>query len=518
MPILFELHLTTTELDETQLTEFVAFCDTIAAKPILIELPEGIQRQQPMISKIVRCAVADEVHGIIESLQTSFIKAGFPVKRVKVEVPPDHRREAEKAFPDFLGGYYEWHGRVKVADREKLLKLCRMTGAHLSANALKNKPGERLITVRGTANERGFRYRVRELTANLANNNYTLLKEEAEYCVFDSNKSPDKGWINTSEITNAPRANQFVFDAFLRRAAIVNGPFMLKGSLITRQYLDDREEREAQDLDFVYLGEADEQEVVESTFTKWVTAVTETELDDRISFYSFSENSFWRGIDYAMDDDFPTTGTDLYCQIDKQEHIIDLDISWNLMSIFPATDYSPVPLNYQPVRGSNFLFPSTVPLSLQISWKLHQMVVRPRRKDIEDLIMLFEQAPLDDSVISLALKAFWIECNRDNISGHRVSAFLSGTHSIDPAQGSLLSEPTSYPSRHWDTLEALLTAFIISARDAGVTDAFTSTAPQNRSVNKPVPQQNPVRPKQRRNEVSPIKENWWQRLLQRLGL
>ena len=38
MPTLFELHLTTTELDEAQLTEFVAFCDTIAAKPILIEL------------------------------------------------------------------------------------------------------------------------------------------------------------------------------------------------------------------------------------------------------------------------------------------------------------------------------------------------------------------------------------------------------------------------------------------------------------------------------------------------
>ena len=113
-----------------------------------------------MISKVVRCVVPDEIHEIIETLQASFTEAGFPVKRVKVEVPPDQRREAEKAFPNFLGGYYEWHGRVNVSDKKELLTLCRMTGAHLSANALKNKPEERIITIRGAANERGFQYRV----------------------------------------------------------------------------------------------------------------------------------------------------------------------------------------------------------------------------------------------------------------------------------------------------------------------------------------------------------------------
>jgi hypothetical protein len=518
MPTLFELHLTTTELDEAQLTKFVAFCDTIAAKPILIELPEGQQRQQPMISKVVRCAVPDEIHGIINALQTSFTEAGFPVKRVKVEVPTDHRTEAEKAFPDFLGGYYEWHGSVKVVNEEKLLNLCRMSGAHLSANALKNKKGVRLVTVRGTANERGFRYLVRELTANLANSNYPLLKEEAEYCVFDSDKSPDKGWINTLPITNFRRANQFAFDAFLRRAAIVNGPFMLKGSLVTRQYLNDREEREAQDLDFVYLGVADKKEAVETTFTKWVTAVTETEMDDRVDFSSFSENPFWRGIDYAMDDDFPTTNTDLYCQIDKQDHIIDLDISWNLMTIFPATDYPPVPLSYQPAQGSSFLYPYTAPLSLQISWKLHQLVVRPRRKDMEDLIMLFEQSQLDAPTISLAIQAFRTECRRDNLSGNRLRSFFYARAAIDPTIGNLLNESTSYPSRNWSSPEALLEAFAIAARDAGMTDAFSPTARQNGPVKKSVSKRNPVQSHQRANEVSPVKESWWQRLRRRLNI
>lgn len=39
-------------------------------------------------------------------------------------------------------------------------------------------------------------------------------------------------------------------EALLRRAALVNGPFALKGSLLTRQYLADRSVRDADDIDF----------------------------------------------------------------------------------------------------------------------------------------------------------------------------------------------------------------------------------------------------------------------------
>jgi len=51
-PTPFEIHITTTALDEPLITEFIEFCETISAKPIIIELPEGKQRQQPMISKV----------------------------------------------------------------------------------------------------------------------------------------------------------------------------------------------------------------------------------------------------------------------------------------------------------------------------------------------------------------------------------------------------------------------------------------------------------------------------------
>jgi hypothetical protein len=42
--------------------------------------------------------------------------------------------------------------------------------------------------------------------------------------------------------------------------------------------------------------------------------VTELDLDDGVMFRSFRENAFWRYIDYAMADDFPTVNTDIaYC-------------------------------------------------------------------------------------------------------------------------------------------------------------------------------------------------------------
>ncbi|MGG1155786.1 nucleotidyl transferase AbiEii/AbiGii toxin family protein [Brevibacillus formosus] len=205
-----------------------------------------------------------------------------------------------------------------------------------------------------------------------------------------------------------------VLEALLRRIALVNMPFVLKGSLLTRQYLDNREIRDADDIDLLYAGKIRDVEHAHEVFTQWMIQVTEMDLNDGVVFRSFRENAFWRYIDYAMADDFPTINTDIayYFKGQTREandyNELNLDISFNL-----EMDADPVPLEYQPVFGDRFLVPYTVPLSIQVAWKLHQTIVRPRFKDLYDLKFLLSHSSYDNEALKETLQALVNECSID---------------------------------------------------------------------------------------------------------
>ncbi|WP_232773637.1 nucleotidyl transferase AbiEii/AbiGii toxin family protein [Brevibacillus sp. AF8] len=205
-----------------------------------------------------------------------------------------------------------------------------------------------------------------------------------------------------------------VLEALLRRIALVNMPFVLKGSLLTRQYLDNREIRDADDIDLLYAGKIRDVEHAHEVFTQWMIQVTEMDLNDGVVFRSFRENAFWRYIDYAMADDFPTINTDIayYFKGQTREandyNELDLDISFNL-----EMEADPVPLQYQPAFGESFLVPYTVPLSIQVAWKLHQTIVRPRFKDLYDLKFLLAHPSYDNDALKATLQALVNECSID---------------------------------------------------------------------------------------------------------
>lgn len=215
-----------------------------------------------------------------------------------------------------------------------------------------------------------------------------------------------------------------VEEGFLRRASLVGGPFALKGSYVTRQYIRDGWRRVPGDLDWVGTGELNETEL-----NQWITAVTETELDDGIRFRSFKENAFWRKIDYAMDDDFPTVNTDILAWVGKSEYeISSMDVSFGL-KLMPA----PHRLDYRPQFGYPFTLPMACPLELQIAWKLHQCLVRPRFKDIFDLTMLLRENAVDSTVIWQALQD---ECRHDGTSLGRFDWLLDGSIRQHPSWSS----------------------------------------------------------------------------------
>lgn len=221
------------------------------------------------------------------------------------------------------------------------------------------------------------------------------------------------------------RRDQLVYEAFIRRAARLELPFMLKGSYVTRQYLASPADRLPGDLDWLYLDHLPDVPTAQRVFNEWATAVTEQDLGDGVRFRSFRENAFWRSIDYAMDDDFPTVNTDLgYWLGDGELRELSLDVSFNLPLAAPS-----VPLRYRPLQGEPFVVPYSAPLALQVAWKLHQTLVRPRFKDLFDLIYLLPSVRAhlySPDVRPQIMQALLAECRADNVDPSRLHYLVEG--------------------------------------------------------------------------------------------
>lgn len=232
--------------------------------------------------------------------------------------------------------------------------------------------------------------------------------------------------------TKDKKTEMIACEGFIRRAAAINMPFMLKGSYITRQYFKNPEDRIPNDLDWVYLQRITSVNESKEIFDGWATVVTEYDAAhaiDGVLFCSFSENAFWRQIDYAMDDDFPTVNTDLAYLIDESEALeeFSMDVSFNL----PIKE-KPIQLNYTPLRGTPFILPFTVPLALQVAWKLHQTIVRPRFKDVFDLIHLLKH-PHYAGMAQRTVDALMDECIVGKVAKSNITSLFShALHKLFP--------------------------------------------------------------------------------------
>jgi hypothetical protein len=191
-----EFHLTTTPLTTNELTGFEALCQRVGGKALLIELARGQHAQQPMLS-LVKTDV-DPAAALVAAKQLAkqFEEGGYPVLRLKLEVPAWGAARARLAQFPAVSTYYEWHGRVAY-EREKALRAwCEQHAVHLSANALRHRPDVRFVTLREFGQVTQFAARVAAVRAGLAANGWQVAKQQAEFCFFDSRVSLDAGWLN----------------------------------------------------------------------------------------------------------------------------------------------------------------------------------------------------------------------------------------------------------------------------------------------------------------------------------
>jgi len=158
----FEIHITTSDVLKEQIIDFESFCESIEAKAIIIELSEGM----------------------------------YPVIRTKIEVAPWHRESVGNYFKDQSKTYYEWHGKVHVNDEILIKSLCKHYNAKISRNSLKGDLSRKFITMREDDDEQAIVFRIQELKQSLASEGIYIVKEELEFCIYDSYRNLDKGWIN----------------------------------------------------------------------------------------------------------------------------------------------------------------------------------------------------------------------------------------------------------------------------------------------------------------------------------
>lgn len=186
----FEIHITVTGLSLTDEQRFIEFCIAQSAKPILIELWQGSFMQQPMFTKLLLGSSLDEVLINANAMMEKLERQGFEVNRLKIEVPAEHYGTFESAT-----NYFEWHGKIPFKDIDKLLLLCDTYKVHLSKNALRNETETRFVTLREFGNKTNFNARTEMVQFALHQGGWNIIKQQSEYCIYDSNVLLDKDWL-----------------------------------------------------------------------------------------------------------------------------------------------------------------------------------------------------------------------------------------------------------------------------------------------------------------------------------
>lgn len=199
----FEAHVTVAAGDAAHVERFTNTCDELGIKSVVIELPRGETRSQPMTASYhhgTLQAVLAEVHEIARTLAARELQ----VTRVKLEAVgrnpmTPQTDEAARAAPN---NYFEFHLKLLLGPSDELAKIesvCLRHGAHLSSNARKLRDdgiAERFVTQRVYAvGRQSAEAQFAALLEDLRPLGLRYGQRIREYTVYDSNAAVDRGWL-----------------------------------------------------------------------------------------------------------------------------------------------------------------------------------------------------------------------------------------------------------------------------------------------------------------------------------
>ncbi|MCQ8772445.1 hypothetical protein [Streptomyces telluris] len=170
-----------------------------------ILLDRGRTPSQPMLT-LRRSGALPDVRAAVEDAARGLDGAGFTVVRTKIEAAPwaDGVPETDTEAAALGSRYYfEHHLKLLLAPGTDLVVPARLAAAHcahLSRNARRVRTdgrAERFVTQRCRAvGRRTAGARLDALVAAVRAGGYTVVSEEREFVVHDSDESLDAGWID----------------------------------------------------------------------------------------------------------------------------------------------------------------------------------------------------------------------------------------------------------------------------------------------------------------------------------
>jgi len=183
----FELHVTVLP---QRILEFAAFCKELQAKPLYIQLDQGIHKNQPMLAATTM--LPDDMSAKAWAMDYGELVAGhFPVSRVKLESRltegPNEYYEAHWKFA-FPNGDCDMALDIFVEDKPHLLR---------SYNLLDFRTHYLSQRIYGSSDPLAGSDLFNASGAAIKLSGLPLVKTHYERCVWDSNPALDYGWEQT---------------------------------------------------------------------------------------------------------------------------------------------------------------------------------------------------------------------------------------------------------------------------------------------------------------------------------
>jgi hypothetical protein len=184
-----ELHLTCDVPHESQIPFFVAVCEQIGLRPLLIDhhRDNGGERNRQLSATAWLRADLEEAKAEAMALAQWLARAGMAVLGVKVDAPV---QDADQLDCD--GQYFEWRGKLRQqqCDMSALQQLCEAHGAQLSRDSLREEACTCFVTLRSCESLEEFTSRVSAVTGQLERDGWPVLKQDSEICLLDSRELP----------------------------------------------------------------------------------------------------------------------------------------------------------------------------------------------------------------------------------------------------------------------------------------------------------------------------------------
>jgi len=201
---LYEIHISININNGIDEIKWLYFCRDNNYKPIRVLNDIGKHNIQYMISKWCNHNNDKDAIKHANEINKKFIKVGFNVTRIKVEVMMLNKDYDDLVLEDFKNDiYWEIHFKISIKNYEELEKLLnwKKTCDYLNIGLSISSFGEKkypIITIRHNFGEKENIINYKNVIIDdLKNNGFHITdKIQREISIYDTNPDEDKGWIS----------------------------------------------------------------------------------------------------------------------------------------------------------------------------------------------------------------------------------------------------------------------------------------------------------------------------------